>query len=144
MTHPTNGRMATQVRTTEPTRADMTLGDLLAEMTREFGELVRKEAELAKLEMRDEVRRASRAGAMFAVAGIAGFLTLAFVSSALAFLLDEVMHPALACLIVGALWASAALILVSMARQRARSIDVLPETTQTLKEDVQWARAQTS
>jgi len=127
---------------TTPKRPDMSLGELFGEMTSELSTLFRKEVELAKVEGREEIKKAGAAGGMFAGAGLAGWMTVLFASFALAWLLDQAMNTALAFLIVAVLWGIAALILLKSAKKKAKQIEPLPETTQTLKEDVQWAKAQ--
>jgi len=129
---------------TEPKRPDMSLGELFGEMTSEVGTLIRKELELAKVEGREEVKRAAAAGGMFAGAGLGAWLALLFASFALAWLLDEAMHIALAFLLVGVLWGVIALILLGTAKRKAKEIEPLPQTRETIKEDVEWARTQTS
>jgi F0F1-type ATP synthase assembly protein I len=129
---------------TEPKMADKSLGALFHEMTTDLGALVRKEIELAKVEARDEAKRAGKATAMFAVAGLGGWLAVLFVSLALAWLLDQTVNTALAFLIVGALWALIAALLFSRAKREVSALRPLPETTRSLKEDVQWAKAQKS
>jgi hypothetical protein len=54
------------------------------------------------------------------------------------------MNTALAFLIVAGLWGIVALVLLSTARKRAKREQALPETTRSLKEDVQWAKVQQS
>ena len=65
-------------------------------------------------------------------------------SLALAWLLDQGLNTALSFAIVGLLWAVAAAILVTMGRRKLADVKTLPQTTQTIKEDVAWAKAQTS
>jgi Putative Actinobacterial Holin-X, holin superfamily III len=121
------------------------LGDLVREMTAELGELFRKEVELAKVETKEEVVKAGKAGGMFAGAGFAGWFALLFASYALSWLLDAVMPRALAFFIVGVLYAIVAGVLYMRARRAAEDIKPLPEQTiATLQEDVQWAKAQKS
>jgi uncharacterized membrane protein YqjE len=132
------------VSSTEPKRPEASLGDLVSEMTSELSELFRKEVQLAKVEAREEAVRAGRAAAMFTGAGIAGWLTLLLLSLALAWLLDQELNTALSFLIVGVIWAIAAAVLFSSARSSARGIRGLPETRRSMKEDVEWARAQKS
>ena len=62
-----------------------------------------------------------------------------FLSFALAWLLDEVMHSALAFFIVAALYGVAAAVLGLQASEELTDIEPLPETRASLKEDVQWA-----
>jgi len=129
---------------TTPKRPDMSLGELFAEMTTELSTLFRKEVELAKLEGKEELKQAGAAGGMFAGAGVGGFFAVMFASFALAWLLDQAMNTALAFLIVAVLWGIVALVLLSTAKKKAKQLKTLPETTRTLKEDVQWAKAQKS
>jgi len=131
-------------RPTEPRRPEQSLGELFGEMTRDVTTLFRKEIDLAKLEAKEEVARVGRGAGMFAGAGVAGWLALLFLSLGLAWLLDQAMNTALAFAIVGVLWALAALILVTVGKKQIKSVKALPETVTTLKEDVQWAKQQTS
>jgi uncharacterized membrane protein YqjE len=129
---------------TQPKRPEASLGELFSEMTSEIGTLFRQEVELARTETREEVSRASRAAAMLAVAGVAALLTVSFLSAALAWLLDDVMHVALAFAIVGVLWMIVAAVLASIGRKRIAEMKTLPETTRSIKEDVQWLKEQRS
>ena len=140
-THPTTQEVDREV---EPLRPDASLGELLSELTDEFGALVRKEIELAKVETSEELSKAKRVAVMGAVAGVAALLALIVLSHALARLLNEWMDDSLAYAIVGAVWAIAAALLASAAKKQAGGITALPETKKTLKEDVQWAKAQRS
>jgi uncharacterized membrane protein YqjE len=126
----------------EPVRPDASLGELFSEFTQELGDLVRKEIELAKTEAKEEVDRFRQAAIAGAIAGVAALLALIVLSFALAWLLDEWMHPALAHGLVGLAWAVAAAALAFTARKRLAERQGLPETTTTLKEDVQWIKAQ--
>jgi hypothetical protein len=81
---------------------------------------------------------------MLAGAGVAAWLALLLLSLALAAWLDEVMHPAVALLIVGVIWVVAAAVLAAIGRKRLKSVEPLPQTVDTLKEDVQWAKQQMS
>jgi F0F1-type ATP synthase assembly protein I len=128
-----------------PKQPERSLGELFGQLTSDLSQLFRKEVELAKLETKEEVQRAGKAGGMIGAAAATGYLALILVSFALGWLLDEWMHTALAFLLVGALWAIAATVLYSRGRQHMKQINPVPEqTVQTLKEDVAWARAQTS
>ena len=129
---------------TQPKRPDASLGELIAEMTNDLGELFRKEVQLAKVEALEEVGRAGKGAAMLGAAGLAGWFALIMLSFALAWLLDQALNTALAFAIVGAVWALAAAVLATTGRRRLKTIEALPETQETLKEDVAWAKAQKS
>jgi len=128
----------------EPARPDASLGQLISEMTSDLGTLLRQEVDLAKLETKEEVTKAAKAGGMFGAAGLAGWFALLLFSFAIAWLLDQAMNTALAFAIVGLVWLVAALVLYSMARRNLRRVEPLPNTVESIKEDVAWAKAQRS
>ncbi len=127
---------------TEPKQPDRSLGELVADLGGELGTLVRKELELAKTETRQEVRRVTQAGSAFAVAAVAALLALMFVSSALAWLLDQWINRAVAFLIVAVIWAIVAFVGIRTGQRRVKQIQAIPVTVETLKEDVEWTRQQ--
>ncbi len=129
---------------TEPKRPEASLGELISEMTRDVSTLFRKEVELAKTEAREEFSKVGKAGAMFGGAALAGWLALMMLSLALAWLLDQALNTALSFAIVGVLWAVAAFIMQRSGRSKLSELQGLPETQETIKEDVEWAKAQTS
>ncbi|MBA3287150.1 MAG: phage holin family protein [Acidimicrobiia bacterium] len=129
---------------TQAKRPDASLGELFSAMTSELGTLFRQEVELAKTEVKAEAKKAGQAGAMFAAAGVGALLALTFLSAGLAWLLDQTMNTALAFTLVGVLWVVVAAVLVTVGRKRLAQIETLPETKQSIKEDVEWAKAQKS
>jgi uncharacterized membrane protein YqjE len=131
-------------RATEPLQPDKSLGALFGEFTSELGELFRKEIELAKVEGREEVKKAGAGLGMLAGAALAGLLALSMLSMALAWLLDKGLDRGLSFAIVGVVWAIAAAVLASKGKQQAAAAKPLPETVQSLKEDAQWVKAQKS
>jgi hypothetical protein len=136
--------MSRQDLPTEPKRADESLGELFGSFTRDLTSLMHKEIELAKLEAKDEVKKAGTGVGMMGGAGATGYLALIMFSFALAWLLDQAMNTALAFAIVGVLWAIVAAVLLSKGRAKVKSMRGLPETTRTIKEDIQWAKTQKS
>ena len=72
------------------------------------------------------------------------YLAVLFLSLAAAWGLAEIVPEGVAFLIVGAVYAVVAAFLLITGRQRMREVRPVPETTETLKEDVQWARQQMS
>ena len=129
---------------TQPKRPDASLGELFSQMTSELGTLFRQELDLVKTEAKDEATKAGKASAMFVVAGVAALLALAFLSAGLAWLLDNVMGSALAFALVGVLWAVVVAVLVAVGRRKLAAVRTLPETKRSIKEDVEWAKAQKS
>jgi F0F1-type ATP synthase assembly protein I len=129
---------------TQPKRPERSLGELFAEMTSEVSTLFRQEVQLAKTEAKDEASRAAKGVGMFAGAGVAAWMAVLFVSLALAWLLDQAMNTALAFLVVGLIWVFAAAVLALVGKSRIKSVEPLPTTVQTIKEDVEWAKQQKS
>ncbi|MET8231033.1 phage holin family protein [Micromonospora sp. NPDC005298] len=119
----------------EKERTQASVGDLLGDVTRDMSTLVRKEVELAKAELREEVSQAGKAGGMFGGAGLAGFLAVLFVSYAVWWGLSNTMDQGWAALIVAIIWAAVAGGLFLNARtQMKRARAVLPRTKQTARE----------
>lgn len=127
----------------EPREPDKSLGELVGEMTESLSAIFRKEVELAKVEVKEEVTSAGKGAGMLGGAALAGWLALMFLSFAVAWLLDEVMHTALAFLLVAVAYGIGAAVLAQNGRRRLK-VDPLPETRASIKEDVEWARAQKS
>jgi hypothetical protein len=120
------------------------LGDLLAELSRETGQLVRKEIELATTEMTAKVKKA---GAQVGVAAAGGALIHAGVLALLAMLVialsDIGLAPWLAALIVGLLTIGIGYLLVNRGLSGLRSTSIVPQQTiETLKEDARWTTRQ--
>jgi uncharacterized membrane protein YqjE len=130
---------------TKPLAADKSLGDLFGDLSSEFTQLLRTEAELAKTEIRDEADKAKRVASVFGIAAIAGYMALLLLSFAVAWALDAVLPTGAAFAIVGAVYAIVAAVLAMRGRQRVRELTVVPpRTTETVKEDVQWTREKIS
>ena len=128
-----------------PRQPDKSLGELFSDLTGDLGRLMRQEVALARTEAKEEIGRASKAGAMLAVGGLIAYLALMFASFALAWLLDDVMARSLSFLIVAVVHAIIAAVLVMQGRNRMREVNAVPQqTVETLKEDVEWAKAQRS
>lgn len=122
---------------------DRSLGEIVGDITSGLSDLVRQEMELARTELKQEVSTLGKGAGMLGGAGVAGHLTLWFLSLALVFLLDNWMPIELAALIVAVLWGIAAAVLAARGRKEIKEADPqLPRTQQTLKEDVAWAKAQ--
>jgi protein-S-isoprenylcysteine O-methyltransferase Ste14 len=124
---------------------DRSIGQLLSAATADIGHLVRQEIELAKTETRDELKTAARAGAMFGVAGVVGFLALLLVLFAASWALAEVMPAAVGFLIVAIIAGAVAFWAFSAGRERFKQFDPVPQqTAETIKEDVEWLKTRKS
>jgi hypothetical protein len=135
--------MAQSLQTGRRHADDRSLQELWSDVTTHATTLLRKEVELAKIETTEQLGLAGKAGAMFGVAGLAAFMALQLLSFAAAWGLAAVLPDGLAFLIVALVYLVVAVVVLGKARKQAAEISLVPQqTVETLKEDVQWARAQ--
>jgi len=116
------------------------LGEIIGDISTGLSQLFRQEVELAKSEIRIEAGKAGKAAGMFSGAGVAGLLTAIMLSLALAYGLGNVMDLGWASLIVAVLWAVIGAVLFTVGRNRMKTVNPIPQTAQTLKEDAQWLK----
>lgn len=121
------------------------IGEIITEITSDLSRLFRQEVELAKAEMRQEAKKAGKAGGMFGVAAIAGLMVVVLLSFALVYALDAIMPAGWAALIVAVLWGIVGAVAFVTGRKQAKEINPVPQqTVETLKEDAQWLRNPTA
>lgn len=124
-----------------PDVGNTSLGDIVGRLTGDLSRLMRAELALAKAEAKEEAGRAGRGAGLLAGAGVGANLVLTFASLALMFGLGNWMALGWAALIVTVLWAIATAALASSGRKALKTVNPsLPQTTDTLKEDAQWAK----
>jgi uncharacterized membrane protein YqjE len=128
---------------TQPIEPDASVGELLSRVTDDFSQLVRTHVELAKVEIKDEVTRASKGAGMLTGGAVAALFSVLMLSLALAWGLAEIIDAGWAFLIVGLLWAAGAAVLAMTGRKELKTVSPVPEVTkQTVQDDVQWAKEQ--
>ena len=133
-----------QAASTRRAGSDRSLGELVAEATGELSTLVRKEIELAKAEIKQDVSALGKGVGAFGGAGFSGYLGILFLSLAAMFGLDAVLPLWAAALIVGGVYLLAAVALGLMGKKAIGQMPGVPRTVRTIKEDVEWARHPTS
>lgn len=118
------------------------LSELLADAGDQAKVLISKEVELAKVEMRQEASRASKAGALLGATGFAAALAALLLSLAAAFALAAVMPAGLAFLVVGLVYLGVAAVLLRKGRQQLRAVNWVPQRAlRGLADDGQAAKA---
>ena len=127
-----------------PEARERPIGELVKELAGQTSTLVRQEIQLAQAELTSKGKTAGRGVGMLVAAAIAGLLALIALTAGLIAALDTGLPLWLAALIVMALWAIVALVLAK-AGQKAlqQATPPVPQTVETLKEDIQWAKTQT-
>jgi hypothetical protein len=117
--------------------------ELVRAIAQDSSLLVRKELELARLELTEAAMARAKGAAAFGAASAMGFLALIFLSVAGAVALDIVLPRWAAWLIVGGAFLVLAGGAAMFGLRRMKRPSMKPEeTVRTVKEDVQWARAQ--
>jgi uncharacterized membrane protein YqjE len=123
---------------------DRSIGELIAELSRETTTLVRQELQLAKAEMSQKASRAGKNVGFLVVGGVVTYTGLLAIIAAVIIVLGNVIALWLSALVVGAVIAAVGLILVIKGANTLRQEDPTPqETIETLKEDREWLRDQT-
>ena len=124
---------------------ERSLGEQFGQLSAETSTLIRQELALARAELTEKGREAGKGAGLFGGAGVLGLLAAGALTAGLILLLDLVMAPWLAALIVGAVEAAIAAFLGLRGRDRVqRATPPVPEqTVDTVKEDVEWAKNRT-
>jgi hypothetical protein len=130
----------------DTTDGDESVGELVGLIAADVRNLVSSEIQMAKLELRDEAKRAGRAAGMLGAGSFVAYLAIVLLSFAAAWGLAELLDsPGLGFLIIGVLYALVAAVLLMQGRNRLREVHPVPEETiATIKEDVQWLKRQAS
>jgi hypothetical protein len=120
------------------------VGELVKELAGQTSTLVRQEIQLAQAEVTQKGKVAGKGAGLLAGAAVTGLLALGALTAALIALLDEWMATWVAALIVMALWAIVAAVLAKSGQKALqRATPPAPQTVETVKEDIQWAKTQT-
>ena len=125
-------------------RDDRSLGELLAELSRETGVLIRKEVELATTEMTAKAKKASADAGMMAAGGALVHAGLLVLLAAIVIVLTNVGIAAwLSALLVALLTMGIGYMLANRGLVSMRSTTVAPtQTIETIKENARWTTGQ--
>lgn len=127
-----------------PGREQGSMGQAVSDVAADLSKLMRQELELARMELRQEAKTAGKGGGMLGGAGVAGWIAALLASLALIFALAaiEPLNLGWSALIVAVLWAIVGAVLFSMGKREMQKIGPPKQTTESLKEDQQWAKSQ--
>ena len=117
-------------------------GELFKQLSEQTTALVRKEIELAKAELAVKGKRAGVGAGMFGGAAGLGLYALGALTACLILALATAVAPWLAALIVAAVYGAIAAVLALRGKANvAQAAPPVPEqATESVKEDVQWAK----
>ena len=119
--------------------ASASTSELLAQLIQESSELAKKEVELARCELRADVRREIAMAKGLGVGGVCALCTLNMLLVAAALGLGEVVPPWASALIVAGVVLSVGAVAALIGWSK-RVRKPLEKTQKTLKENVQWAK----
>jgi hypothetical protein len=108
---------------------DVSVGDLIGNVTRDLSTLMRQELALAQAELKQEATKTAKGAGAMAGAGVAGHFVLLFLSLALWAGLSNVMDAGWAGLIVAVIWAVIAAVLFASGRSKLRQVHPTPDRT---------------
>jgi Putative Actinobacterial Holin-X, holin superfamily III len=118
------------------------VSELVKQLTEQTAVLARKEVELAKAELQIKGRRAGVGVGMFGGAGLLGLYALGALTACGILALATAVASWLAALLVGVVWAAiaGAMALSGKSSVRRATPPVPEQASESVKEDVQWAK----
>jgi len=120
---------------------DRGIGDLLKELAGQTSTLVRQEIRLAQAEVTERGKVAGRGAGLLAGGAMAALLGLGALTAVLVVALDSALALWLAALIVSVLWLALAGVLAASGKKALQaSTPPAPQTVETVKEDIRWAK----
>jgi uncharacterized membrane protein YqjE len=116
--------------------------DLLKELSDHTTTLVKQEIDLAKAELSEKGKKAGLGAGMFGGAGLFGVFAFAALTTCIIAALESPLNLWLAALIVAVVYAAVAGVLALQGRNKVKEAGppVPEQTTESVKEDVQWAK----
>jgi len=127
------------------TTGERSTGEIMQDVVRDVGEVVRGEVRLARAELSEKAGKAGKAGGFFGGAAVCGLMATASLVAAGIAGMAMVMPLWLAALVMGVLLACIGGAMYAGGRAKLKAIDPVPErTVQTIKDDVQWAKRRTT
>jgi hypothetical protein len=119
-----------------------TLGALFAAASRDLSTLVRNEVELAKAEIRADVKNGATGGAMFVAAAFLGVLAIILLSIAAAYGLVALgLHPGWAFLIVAGVYLLVAAVLGLVGKNAVGKVGAPERTIRTSKDTAAFLKS---
>jgi len=115
------------------TRRDESVGELLADISRDFSTLMRQEIELAKAEAKESATKAGKGVGMFAGSGFGGYMVLLFLSIAAWWGIGNGTGRGWSALIVAAVWAVIAAVLAMLGRSQMKTVTGMRRTAESVQ-----------
>ena len=126
---------------------ERSIGELFGQLSQDMTLLVRQEIQLARTEMSDKISRITTNLISVGAGGFVAYLGGLALVGALILAIRDLANISLAwsALIVGAVLAIIGYVMLQKGLKELKRVDLAPRrTVETLKDDVQWAKEQTS
>jgi uncharacterized membrane protein YqjE len=126
-------------------REDRSIGELFAELSQKTTTLVRQEIQLAKVEMSQKASRVGKNVGFLVIGSVVAHTGLLALVAAGIILLGQVIAYWFSAAIIGVVIAAVGSVLVVKGANTLRQEEPTPrETVETLQDDKEWLRDQTS
>jgi len=116
--------------------------EVLRDIIGNMQEMVRSEVRLARVEIREETAKMTRAGAMLAAGGVLAIIAGVFILVCIAQLLNLVMPAWAATLVIALVLGASAAVMISKGRGDLR-VPTPDKTIENVKENIEWMKNQT-
>jgi uncharacterized membrane protein YqjE len=123
---------------------DRSIAELLRDLSNETATLVRQEMELARTELAERAKPVGASAVSFGGTAMFGLGAFGAATTFLICALALVLQTWAAALIVAVVYGIIAFIFVQNGKKKLQEAapPVIPQTTQTVKEDIAWAKTQ--
>ena len=121
-------------------QGDQSLGQMFAAVSRDMSELLRGEIQLAKAELRVDVKYGAKAVGLFAAAAFVVLLAVILLTFAIAYAFDTFLPTWLAFLVTSVLFVLVAVLLALIGRKAVRSVKPPERTIRTSKDTAQFLK----
>ncbi len=116
------------------------IGVIVTELKDDLTRLLNEQLAMAKVELKQEGRRAGKGAGLLGTAGFAGYMVLMFGSLAAVYGLGHLLGNGWAALIVTGVWALIALVTALAGRAQLKKMSAPQQTIAAFKENLAWAR----
>jgi uncharacterized membrane protein YqjE len=120
--------------------ADRSISSVLHDIVGNVQDIVRSELRLARTELTEELAKARKGAMLLGVGSVMLTFSVLFALVAIVYALSLVMPGWAAAAVVALGVGAIAALCVSIGIKRLKSMRAVPKTTETLKENAEWAR----
>jgi uncharacterized membrane protein YqjE len=120
--------------------AERSISTVLYDILGNVQEIIRSEMRLARTEFTEDIGKWRSAGLLLGVGALLGMFSVLFLLLAIVYALSLVIPAWGAALIVAAAVAALAGIVLGAGFKRIKAVRAAPKTTESLKENVEWAK----